>query len=145
MTTPTTDSVCQHLADFIQSYLNSGSELTVVKSTRSYDALNVPYRDFPLLKVYRLTEDGEINQNETNVQVVIAYHLVLPEMESLQALLGWVRKRVREALWAYSNQYQDRFPRLDRGRYRAEYRTMLNYLTKQVESFLRITLQLRDL
>lgn len=141
---PFRDRACHNLACYLQKKLNeSHPEQTIVQSTRSYDAFNVPYTDYPLLKVYRLSDDGAIDLNQANCQAVISYSLVLPELEKLAPILAWVRKKIRLFLFSYNLEHGGEYPKVDK-RYRAEYRNMLNEQTMKVHSFLRFNITIID-
>jgi hypothetical protein len=136
---PFLDPSCQKLALHIMNRLNRAYPAqTVVQSFRCYDAYNVPYGDYPLLKCYRLSDDGRFNQNDSNVQAVLAYCLVLPDLEVLMPIMAWVRKQIVQGIAEYNLNCAGEYPKIGDS-YRAEYRTMLNELTQKVHTWLRVS------
>ncbi len=152
MSTPIyTDPPLETLATYLRNWLNA--EFTrqyptvgqaIVKSYRTYDAFNVPYDQYPLLKVYRMFEDCSLEDEKDDVTIVVSYSLVYPELERLSPLIVWVRKEIGNALKTRRITHRTCQPVLTSPRYRAEYRTMLNELTQKVHGFLRITLSAED-
>jgi hypothetical protein len=138
-----TDPVCDRLVTYLRDGLNEAyPEQIVVNSTRSYDAYNVPYTEYPLLKVYRVSEMGKIDRNESEVQLVISYSLVFPELEQLAPIMIWVRRQIRRLLAGWDVNCPG-FPILS-NQYRADYRTMFNEQTLKVHKFLQFSLTVSD-
>jgi len=161
-----TDEGCKHLADYLREklneahieFLNTSDEIgevapkapqqnpePIVRSTRSYDALNVPLSEFPLIKVYRQDDSFRAGTIYFESSVVITYNAAYPDIERLPGLLHWVSVNVNSILIAYALEFPLKMP-LDvrqRGN-RAEYRLMTNSITNSVYPFLRFTLKLRD-
>ena len=151
MTTPYTDPAMDRFARYLMDWLNEeydraypAQNQIIVKSYRTFDAFNVPYAEYPLLKCYRMFEDCSLEDEKDNVTAVISYGLVYPELERLQPLVVWVRKEIGNALKAWRLTHRACVPVLTQPRYRAEYRTMLNELTQKVHGFLRITINFTD-
>lgn len=143
---PLEDQSCKEIAEFLKRHLNEAyTDRVVVQGTRYYDAFNVPYNEFPLLKVYRLSDQWERNENVRESQGVISYSLVLPDQETLAPIMAWVSRHINELLIAHrlvcGGASPDVMPHQG---YRAEYRVMMNEITNKVHSFLRFTFVFKD-
>jgi hypothetical protein len=137
------DEFCTLIAEYVSNHLNRAySDAIVVKSYRGYDAVNVPYEDFPVLKVYRESDSGTIDRIDAETRLRISYALVLPDMESLAGILAWVREQICEAIRLYNLQSQGQAPRFNPA-YSADYRNMLNELTYKVHSFLTLSFTIK--
>jgi len=134
---PYSDPSCEKIAAYLFAHLNeSYPEQTIVRSVRHFDAFNIPALDYPVLKVYRLNQSGKLKQNTSRVSAVISYGLILPDLDALAPILGWVCEQIVFWLNAYQLACSDS-PTLAED-YNAEYRTMLNELTNRVHMFLRV-------
>lgn len=144
-TDPFTDRTCTHLAEYLRDWLNAKHpQELIVKSVRAYDAFNVPYQEYPLLKVYRMSKEGTINRNtKTRSQIAISYILVLPDLEQLTPVLNWVGDQIMDALAAYRIDHEGCSPKIEPS-LRIDFRTMLNELTQRVHPFLRVSLSLEE-
>lgn len=131
---------------FLKAYPTAEGAIAqgVVNGIRTYDAYNVPFSEYPLLKVFRMFEDGSLDDEKDTVTGIITFGLVHPELEGLQPLLVWVKKQIAKALRCWRIEHRACPPVIASPRYRVEYRTMLNELSLKVHSFLRITLTFID-
>lgn len=132
--TPITDPLCFDLAAFLKEGLNREyPEKQIVRSIREYDAYDVPFNDFPLLKVYRLidtfnTEDPGKIEN----QLQVSYCLVNVDIQDMPGIAYYISRKMVRHLLIYSatrNTYK-LF-----GQIQSRYRTMLqlNQLIYQVD------------
>lgn len=143
---PLEDESCLEIATFLRDELNKAyPDQTVVKGIRCYDAFNVPYTEFPLLKVYRLVDGWKRNETVRESQAVISYSLVLPDQEHLAPIMAWVSRHINQLLIGHriicGGGSPDVMP--EQG-YRAEYRLMINEVSNKVHSFLRFTFTFKD-
>lgn len=97
-----TDKTCDTLATYLKEKINKKSSkeynYTLVKSTRSYDAFNVPNQEYPLLMVFRSSELFEVNKSKKTTNLVVRYCLLLPEMEKIMPLCSWVANEIHNAI-----------------------------------------------
>lgn len=149
------DQPMQALGEYLRDWLNTEyakqyppaegqTAPLIVKGLRTYDAYNVSYDQYPLLKCYRMFEDCALGNDKDSVVGVITYGLVYPELEGLAPMLVWVRKEISKALQVKHVEKRGCPPVFNTNRFRAEYRTMLNELTQKVHSFLRMTITFVD-
>lgn len=143
---PFEDQSCLEIANFLREHLNKAyPQQIVVNSIRCYDAVNVPYSEYPLLKVYRLVDQWEKNTTVRVSQGVISYTLVLPDQESLAPIMSWVSRHINQLMLGHrlvcAGSSPDVMPHQG---YRAEYRLMINEVTQKVHSFLRFTFTFKD-
>lgn len=141
---PYVDLTCKRIADHIYEYVNGAySPQQIIQSVRYYDAFNVPYTDYPLLKVYRLAKQGSLKKAKTVSPLIISYSLVLPDLEPLAAIVDWVGDAIAEALREFQLEHQGCSPQIQDD-YRADYRTLLNELTQRIHPFLRFSLTITE-
>lgn len=107
----------------------------IVNTYRTYDALNVPLSDFPLLCVYRITDTYRPFTLLSNCYGVITYSLSYPQLNDLPGVLKYVADTINVAL--IENELE--LPPNRTGGYRAEYRLMKNDVIQSVYPFLRFT------
>jgi hypothetical protein len=143
---PFEDQSCLEIAKFLKQGLNDAyPQQVVVNGIRCYDAFNVPYSEFPLLKVYRLVDAWEGNTTYRTSQGVISYSLVLPDQETLAPIMSWVSRHTNQLLIGHRLTCFGGSPDVIPSQgYRAEYRMMMNEITQKVHSFLRFTFNFKD-
>ena len=130
------DKVLTKIVTFIKEELNRNNPIDntiVVKSTRNYDAFNVPIQDFPLLKIYR-QRTNYLNNNKRISSIQLQYGLVLPDQERLVPYLNWVDNQINKIL-SQSIWRIDVF--IDKNSKNCDYRVLINELGIPVYSFLR--------
>lgn len=137
------DPVCLKLAKYLQEWLNSelkkiDPNLVACRDTVCYDAVNPDLSRFPLLKVYRLSDNFEYGHPKSQTSFVISYCLSFPDQELLPGILRWVSWQLNEALtqWKESKNCS---PIITQGSFRSEYRIMVNELSQPVYAFLRFS------
>lgn len=137
-TDPYSDPSCEKLAQHLYDFLNNAyPELAVVRSWYAYDVVGLGYEAFPLLKVYRQSDNGNLRSNGNETQAIISYSLVLPDLDKLAPILAWVARTVKFALQVYKQNCGGCSPVLSDS-YRVEYRNLINEATLKVHSFVRI-------
>lgn len=96
------DNTCDTLVKYLKENINKKSKekynYILVKSTRSYDAFNVPNQEYPLLMVFRSSELFEVQKSRKTVNLVVRYCLLLPEMEKIMPLCSWVVNEIHNAV-----------------------------------------------
>lgn len=133
------DYPCQTIADFLKEELNRNNplkeEFTVVKSTRCYDAFNIPLQDFPVLKIFR-TSTTYATANKRGVAALSGqYGLVLPDQERLLPVLHWIDEQIADAF--RQTHYRINTFLVPGSLVRSNYRTIISELGIPVYSFLR--------
>lgn len=131
---PETDPLCADIAKFVATKLNDAypKEL-IVRSVKHYDAYNVPYQNYPLLKVYRTLDSYSIDGGIFDSQIGLAYCLLNAELDRLPGISSWVAENVILNLRLYSF-YRSGYLEIANS-IRANYRTLLqlNQLIYQID------------
>lgn len=146
------DKRCHSLALYLAEGLNkklitdTNTNEVAVRSIRTYDALSVPLEQFPLLKVYRLTDVFRPNTIHCNSSAVITYSLTFTDAERLTGILKWTTNALNLLLLEYNMEFPDYIKPVPSplGGYRFEYRTFANDVIKQAYPFLRVNITLKD-
>lgn len=133
------DSTCQTVADYLKEELNRLNPLkdnfTIVKSTRCYDAFNIPLQDFPVLKVYRNATTYPTDNQRGIESLSGQYGLIMPDQERLLPLLAWIDKQIADAL--RQMHFRINIFNTPDALLRSTYRTVISELGIPVYSFLR--------
>jgi hypothetical protein len=137
------DKNLEYIVKFLKEELNRINPIPntiIVKSTRCYDAFNVPFQDFPLLKIYR-QRSSYMPSNKRISSLQIQYGLVLPDQERLLPYLNWVDHNINrilsQSLWRINTFIVNSSKNCD-------YRVLLNELGIPVYSFLRFNLSITE-
>ena len=97
--TPNQDPTLNRLVIYVANYLNNSyTERVVVRSTRCYDAFLVPHNEFPLLKIYRISDRHSLNSTLTDSRITVAYCLLNVVLEEIPGIMRWVSVKLGEAL-----------------------------------------------
>ena len=100
MITPTQDTVIRELGQYLLEGLNTAGEAYEVQVVRGL-AVNTatPYRNFPLLGVYRAGSTGE-NLEISTIEII--YYLgALTDLNQLEGIFRWVELTIMKLLFAY--------------------------------------------
>ncbi len=140
--TPFVDTTLEKIAVHVMNQLNLAyPQQKVVQSYRTYDAYNVPTSDYPLIKVFRVTDTFKKGTTSRSSRAVISYSLVLPDQEHLAPIMSWVSFQINKALlnseWRVCVFHEEAGDT-------AEYRIMLNEVGNPVYSFLRFNIIIKD-
>lgn len=137
------DKILTKIVTFIKEDLNRNNPIEntiIVKSTRNYDAFNIPVQDFPLLKIYR-QRTQYINNNKRLSSLQLQYGLVLPDQEKLVPYLNWVDNQINkilsQSIWRI-NVF------IDKNNKSCDYRVLLNELGIPIYSFLRFNFNITE-
>lgn len=138
------DTTLDIIINYLKNYLNSANPIEysqpIVKSTRNYDAFNIPVQDFPLLKIYRLKSNYRASNLRIS-QIQLQYGLILPDLEFLLPRLNWIDFKISEAL-TYSRELINIF--IQPGSKSCDYRTLINEIGTPVYSFLRFNFVINE-
>lgn len=149
---PYRDEVVSYLAEYLFEYLNKeySSYITAnpqlsqtlgniaVRHYAIYDTYNAPTTAFPLLKVYRTSDNWKQGKTLRNSNITIMYALVVPEQEKLMPLLNWVSYQLQRLLLTPSCKVK-----IDSG-LNVQYRTGMNENGQNIHSFIRADLSITD-
>ena len=150
--TPDTDEATDYIAKYLFeninkdyfSYIEShpGLRLSLgdiaIRTYKTYDAYGLANQEFPLLKVYRVSDSWKPGKLIRSSSVSISYSLVLPQQDKLMPLLNWVSYQINKHLLNTSCQVK-----IDPG-VRVQYRTMMNEVGQAIYSFLRADINITD-
>ena len=129
------DVVSEKIAKYLQKTLNSAHPgIIIVKSVAAYDKFEVPLSDYPLLKVYRLSDQFYERTELRRTSMVAAYCLALPDHEQLAGITNVIADEINSAL----TKLHTETGYLTQGENRAEYRTLMNEQGIPVYAFLRV-------
>lgn len=142
------DYIAKYLYEYINkdyfSYIESNPSIRqslgdiAIRTYRTYDAYGVTNPEFPLLKVYRVSDSWKPGKLLRNSSISISYSLVLPQQDKLMPLLNWISYEINKHLLSPSCQVK-----IDPG-VRVQYRTMINELGQAIYSFLRADINITD-
>lgn len=142
------DYIAKYLYEYINkdyfSYIESNPSIRqslgdiAIRTYRTYDAYGVTNPEFPLLKVYRVSDSWKPGKLLRNSSISISYSLVLPQQDKLMPLLNWVSYEINKHLLSPTCQVK-----IDPG-VRVQYRTMINELGQAIYSFLRADINITD-
>lgn len=138
----TTDQSCHKLADYLASNLNrlyyeltGDNRLTLVKTIRSWNDFTVPVADFPVLKVYRLSDLYNPQSKLSISSMALQYHVTIPEQKKLVPLFRYISYNIDKLL--ISSIHTTGIFVLEGGK-SAEYRVF------PTESFLKFNFRIKD-
>lgn len=144
----TTDYIAKYLFENINkdyfSYIEAhpGLRLSLgdiaIRTYKTYDAYGLANQEFPLLKVYRVSDSWKPKKLIRSSSISISYSLVLPQQDKLMPLLNWVSYQINKHLLNTSCQVK-----IDPG-VRVQYRTMMNEVGQAIYSFLRADINITD-
>lgn len=144
----TTDYIAKYLFENINkdyfSYIEAhpGLRLSLgdiaIRTYKTYDAYGLANQEFPLLKVYRVSDNWKPKKLIRSSSISISYSLVLPQQDKLMPLLNWVSYQINKHLLNTSCQVK-----IDPG-VRVQYRTMMNEVGQAIYSFLRADINITD-
>lgn len=147
-TDETTDYIAKYLFEFINkdyfSYIEANPTIRqslgdiAIRTYRTYDAYGVANQEFPLLKVYRVSDSWKPGKLIRSSSISISYSLVLPQQDKLMPLLNWVSFEINKHLLNTSCQVK-----IDPG-VRVQYRTMISEVGQAIYSFLRADINITD-
>lgn len=99
--TPIVDPLLDDMVKAIARDLNRAyPDYQIVRTTRTYDAFLVPLTEFPLLKIFRLS-DNYSQVDLAGTSVTIAYCLVNADIERMPGLTHWVGERIVRSLHSF--------------------------------------------
>jgi hypothetical protein len=133
------DYPCQTIADYLKEELNRlnplKEEFTIVKSTRCYDAFNIPLQDFPCLKIYRVSTNYSTPNKRGVASLSGQYGLIMPDQERLLPVLHWIDENLADAFRQLH--YRTNTFLVPGSLVRTSYRTVVSELGIPVYAFLR--------
>ncbi|RCJ29203.1 hypothetical protein [Nostoc punctiforme] len=125
---PTIDPSMQAIATYIKDGLNDRigelkTGIVAVRHAICYNSLPADLSSFPLLKVYRNTDNFTWGQNTT--QMTIGYCLSFPDEERIPGILRWVAVNIDSLMREYGINHRGCCPSFDpESQIKAEYRVM---------------------
>ena len=150
--TPDVDEATDYIAKYLFENINKdyfsyieahpGLRLSLgdiaIRTYKTYDAYGLANQEFPLLKVYRVSDSWKPKKLIRSSSISISYSLVLPQQDKLMPLLNWVSYQINKHLLNTSCQVK-----IDPG-VRVQYRTMMNEVGQAIYSFLRADINITD-
>jgi len=119
--------------------------LKVIKSIRTYDAIEVPLDQFPLLKVYRESDITIPRTTFRTSNITITYNLTFQSLETLSGLLQYASQCFIDALMSYQLTHKSMLPIDNQGGIFVDYGLQNNELIQATYPFLAIRgIQIKD-
>lgn len=126
-----------YIADGINySYRKHYGNEIAIREIIDYDAVNIDISRFPLLKLYRQT-DNYSQKSVGTTKAIIAYCLTYPEQDRLPGLMQYMSKAIDIMLDTYYYKHEDCQPNVVLEERSAEYRIQVNEITNAIYPFLR--------
>lgn len=150
--TPEVDEAVDYIAKYLYEYVNKDYFSYIeanpairqslgdiaIRTYKTYDAYGISNQEFPLLKVYRVSDSWKMGKLIRSSSISISYSLVLPQQDKLMPLLNWMSYQINKHLMNTSCQVK-----IDPG-VRVQYRTMINEVGQAIYSFLRADINITD-
>lgn len=96
------DPVILKILQYLKKRLNEFGQEThgidLVKGIRDYDSFNVPLTEFPLLKVYRVSDNFVPNCAKVVSFIKVDYCLSYPQNENLSSVCNSITKYIHRAI-----------------------------------------------
>ena len=136
------DRVCYTLAHYLADGLNYDLHKRVCKQAVAnildYDGLTVDNSQFPLLKVYRLTDAHKSDRSLRNSNMVVTYSLIAPQQTELPGILNWLSITINHLLDYYHHTHEHCEWNVELGDRTAEYKILYNEINNFAYPFFRI-------
>lgn len=130
------DIVAEKIATFLMRKLNGLHQgLIIVKSIAAYDKYQVPMDQYPLLKVYRISDQYYAGTALRRSSMNAAYCLVLPDQEQLAGITSVIGDEIVSTL---TKDLYKETQILISDEPRVEYRTLLSEIGQPVYAFIRV-------
>lgn len=127
------DELCHNFGHFLANELNAAyPDAVVVRSMRTYDAVNLAIMAFPLLKVFRTQDLYKYQTTHRTSSITISYNITFPQVEQLPGLLSFVSEQLNYGVLKYGRTARADFPADMRTPLVVDYRIMQNDIIQQV-------------
>ena len=136
------DPICYTLAKYLADGLNydlyQREGKKAVSNILDYDGLTVDTSQFPLLKVYRLSDSHKNDQSLRNSNMVVTYSLIAPQQQELPGILNWLSVSINYLLDYYHYNHQHCDWNVELGDRTAEYKIVYSEINNFAYPFFRI-------
>jgi hypothetical protein len=116
----------------------------VINGIRAWDDPSVSIAEFPLLKVYRNSDNYKGANPYRSTQGTITYSVGYPNLEELPDLLSWMSMALNTALIEFSFERNDCFDIAQNPGRTVQYLLMANDAINAVHPFLRTNITFKD-
>lgn len=128
----------KYIADGINSdYIKRFPQEIAIREIIDYDAINIDISRFPLLKLYRQTDEYLLEDGTRQTKAIIAYCLTYPEQNRLPGLMKYMSKAINIMLDNYYYNHEQCSTNVMLANRSAEYRIMVSEVTNSIYPFLR--------
>lgn len=135
----------KYLADGINpAYLIHCPEELAIRDIVDYDAVNIDTSRFPLLKLYRQTDEHQGSTRSRETKAIIAYCLTFPQQDRLPGLMKYMSRAINILLDSYSIKHEGCAENVIVENRTAEYRIMVSEVTNSIHPFLRFNFTFRE-
>lgn len=153
----TADNSTSKLATFLRTFLNTQfakeivasngeipSNTVVIRGVTNWDDPSTPLTDFPLLKVYKNTDNFRKGTTFRESNGAVVYCISYPQLNVLPNLLDWMAYQINLGLLTYERTEQDIFPPINNSGYVAQYLISVNEATQSIYPFLRFDINFKN-
>lgn len=141
-----TNKIAEYLSNGLNDYLSRYNKINKILDNKwdiavigwkDYDAFDVGLEQFPLLKVFRISDSFTPRTTKSVTTIRITYCLAYPQLEQLASLMQWAGKTINELLLEADKELTIIDP--PGGAYRADYNTFMGQNGQPVYAFLSFT------
>jgi hypothetical protein len=127
-----------YIADGINyDYLTKCPEEIAIRDIVDYDAVNIDTSRFPLLKLYRQTDNHFEAKRSRETKAIIAYCLTFPQQDRLPGLMQYMSKSINIMLDNFAYKHENCPENVVVEDRSSEYRIMVSEVTNSIYPFLR--------
>jgi hypothetical protein len=135
----------EYIAEGINpAYLEHCPEEIAIRDIVDYDAVNIDVSRFPLLKLYRQTDNHFDSKRSRETKAIIAYCLTFPQQDRLPGLMQYMSKAINIMLDSFAYKHEHCPENVILEDRNAEYRIMVNEATNSIYPFLRFNFTFRQ-
>lgn len=134
----------KYIADGINpAYLTHCPEEIAIRDIVDYDAVNIDTSRFPLLKLYRQTDNHESGRSR-ETKAIIAYCLTFPQQDRLPGLMQYMSQAINIMLDSFAYKHEQCPENVIVEDRTAEYRIAVSEVTNSIYPFLRFNFTFRE-
>lgn len=126
------------------AYLQHYPDELAIRDIVDYDAVNIDVSRFPLLKLYRQTDQHFDATRSRETKAIIAYCLTFPQQDRLPGLMAYMSQAINIMLDCFAQKHEGCAENVIMSDRNAEYRIMVNENTNSIYPFLRFNFTFRQ-
>lgn len=130
-------AIAKFLADGLNYDLYQKTGEKAVNSILDYDGMTIDNNNFPLLKVYRLT-DTFIREKHRASSMIVGYSLLAPQQNKLPGTLNWLSVSLNHLLDAFYYSHENCSQNVELGDRKGEYKILYSEVNNFAYPFYRM-------